>query len=212
MICNKRLRVAVRSLFAPLWSATRSRAALEPNARSIAARRSSSCFLHITTREEMRFPGPAPMMSELRGDATSFDAGADYYVASGQRKPMNPRVLGPYHREAILRGLEQGWSMWLAPDHAPPTRSRRRPSHPGALRHDRGVQTLFPIIVDHVNAGGLSLQRLVDSPRRPASAVLMMRQGPHWLGRRDFTIVRHEAQRDDPGCLESPRARKLTPQ
>jgi len=44
---------------------------------------------------------------------------------------------------------------------APHTLEEKAKPYPRAVGHD-GVQTLVPIMLDHVNAGRLSLQRFVD--------------------------------------------------
>ncbi|MFO7298512.1 MAG: amidohydrolase family protein, partial [Pseudomonadota bacterium] len=47
-------------------------------------------------------------------------------------------------------------------DHAPHTRDEKEHPYPQSHSGMTGVQTLVPIMLDHVNAGRLSLERFVD--------------------------------------------------
>ena len=50
----------------------------------------------------------------------------------------------------------------LGSDHAPHTREEKDHAYPASHSGMTGVQTLVPIMLDHVNAGRLSLARFVD--------------------------------------------------
>lgn len=50
----------------------------------------------------------------------------------------------------------------LGSDHAPHTREEKEHPYPESHAGMTGVQTLVPIMLDHVNAGRLSLSRFVD--------------------------------------------------
>jgi dihydroorotase len=50
----------------------------------------------------------------------------------------------------------------LGSDHAPHTREEKEHGYPHSHSGMTGVQTLVPIMLDHVNAGRLTLERLVD--------------------------------------------------
>jgi len=75
---------------------------------------------------------------------------------------MNPPVRGPVHRDAIWRGLQAGVVDVLGSDHAPHTLEEKTKPYPATPSGMTGVQTLVPIMLDHVNAGRLSLERFVD--------------------------------------------------
>jgi len=75
---------------------------------------------------------------------------------------MNPPVRDGAHREAIWAGLRSGVVDVLGSDHAPHTREEKDHPYPGSHSGMTGVQTLVPVMLDHVNAGRLSLQRFVD--------------------------------------------------
>jgi dihydroorotase len=75
---------------------------------------------------------------------------------------MNPPVRDARHRAAIWAALQSGVVDVLGSDHAPHLREEKEHPYPDTHSGMTGVQTLVPIMLDHVNAGRLSLQRLVD--------------------------------------------------
>ena len=58
--------------------------------------------------------------------------------------------------------MQQGVVDVLGSDHAPHTREEKAQPYPTAHSGMTGVQTLVPIMLDHVNAGRLTLARFVD--------------------------------------------------
>jgi dihydroorotase len=75
---------------------------------------------------------------------------------------MNPPVRDRAHRDGIWRGIQQGIVDVLGSDHAPHTLDEKAKTYPATPSGMTGVQTLVPIMLDHVHAGRLSLLRLVD--------------------------------------------------
>ena len=117
---------------------------------------------------------------------------------------MNPPVRGLDHRDAIWRGLEQGVVDVLGSDHAPHALEEKAKPYPESPSGMTGVQTLVPIMLDHVNAGRLSLQRFVDltsaGPQRLFGIVGKGRIAAGYDA--DFTIIdmkRSEMIRDSRG-------------
>ena len=66
------------------------------------------------------------------------------------------------HRDGLWQGLAQGVIDSVGSDHSPHTREEKSHAYPKTHSGMTGVQTLLPIMLDHVNAGRLSLARLVD--------------------------------------------------
>ena len=64
----------------------------------------------------------------------------------------------------------------LGSDHAPHTREEKAKAYPATPSGMTGVQTLVPIMLDHVNAGRLSLIRLRRSHQRRAGAPVRHRR------------------------------------
>lgn len=119
--------------------------------------------LHISTAEEMDF-------LESHKDWASVEvtphhltlAAPECYERLGTYVQMNPPVRDARHRDRIWQALADGVVDVLGSDHAPHTREEKDHAYPGSHSGMTGVQTLVPIMLDHVNAGRLSLQRLVD--------------------------------------------------
>ncbi|HXZ46823.1 MAG TPA: dihydroorotase, partial [Pseudolabrys sp.] len=84
------------------------------------------------------------------------------YERLGTLAQMNPPVRDATHRAGIWNGLNNGIVDVLGSDHAPHTREEKAKTYPASPSGMTGVQTLVPIMLDHVNAGRLTLLRLVD--------------------------------------------------
>ena len=105
---------------------------------------------------------------------------------------MNPPVRGPtIIGDAIWRGLEQGVVDVLGSDHAPHTHEEKQHAYPTSHSGMTGVQTLVPVMLDHVAAGRLSLARFVDlTSHGPARIFSIAGKGRVAAGYdADFTIV-----------------------
>ncbi len=79
----------------------------------------------------------------------------------------------------------------LGSDHAPHTLEEKAKLYPESPSGMTGVQTLVPIMLDHVNAGRLSLQRFVDlTSAGPKRLFGIVGKGRIAVGYdADFTIV-----------------------
>ena len=85
----------------------------------------------------------------------------------------------------------QGIADILGSDHAPHTRDEKDKPYPDTPSGMTGVQTLVPIMLDHVNAGRLTLARFVDmTSAGPARLFGIARKGRIAVGYdADFTVV-----------------------
>jgi dihydroorotase len=104
---------------------------------------------------------------------------------------MNPPVRDDSHRQGIWAGIADGTVDVLGSDHAPHTIEEKHPPYPESHSGMTGVQTLVPIMLDHVNAGRLTLERFVDlSSHGPARIFNIARKGRIATGYdADLTIV-----------------------
>jgi dihydroorotase len=118
-------------------------------------------------------------------------AAPDCYEKLGTRAQMNPPVRDASHRAALWRGLTQGVVDILGSDHAPHTLEEKAKLYPASPSGMTGVQTLVPLMLDHVNAGRLSLLRFVDlTSAGPARLFGIARKGRIAAGYdADLTIV-----------------------
>ena len=120
-------------------------------------------ILHVSTAAEMG-------LLALHKDVASVEvtpqhltlATPDAYDRLGTRAQMNPPLRDRAHQEQLWWGLSQGIVDVLGSDHAPHTFDEKSGSYPATPSGMPGVQTLVPVMLDHVNAGRLSLARFVD--------------------------------------------------
>jgi len=120
--------------------------------------------LHVTTAEEME------LLPDYRDVATvevtpqhlTLEA-PDCYERLGTFAQMNPPIRDGRHRAALWAALRAGTVDVIGSDHAPHTREEKTANpYPATPSGMPGVQTLLPLMLDHVAAGRLSLMRLVD--------------------------------------------------
>jgi dihydroorotase len=75
---------------------------------------------------------------------------------------MNPPVRDQRHQDALWAAIADGTVDVLGTDHAPHTRAEKDAGYPNSPSGMPGVQTLVPIMLDHVAKGRLTLERFVD--------------------------------------------------
>ncbi len=118
--------------------------------------------LHISTAEEIAFLKAHKDVASCEATPHHLTMTSDDYARLGTLLQMNPPVRDARHRDGIWHGIAQGVVDVLGSDHAPHTLEEKARSYPGSPSGMTGVQTLVPVMLDHVNAGRLTLQRFVD--------------------------------------------------
>lgn len=119
--------------------------------------------LHITTAEEILFLAKHKDVAtcEITPHHLSLVA-PDCYERLGSYAQMNPPVREVHHQAGLWYGIREGITDVLGSDHAPHTRAEKDKVYPNTPSGMTGVQTLVPLMLDHVNAGKLTLERFVD--------------------------------------------------
>ncbi|OHV60129.1 dihydroorotase [Mesorhizobium sp. LCM 4577] len=147
--------------------------------------------LHISTAEEIVFLQQHKDVATCEVTPHHLTLTADDYARLGTLIQMNPPVRDARHRDGVWHGVAQGIVDVLGSDHAPHTLAEKAKTYPASPSGMTGVQTLVPIMLDHVNAGRLTLQRFVDlSSHGPQRIFGMARKGRIAAGYdADFTIV-----------------------
>ncbi len=118
--------------------------------------------LHISTGEEIAYLADHKDVASVEVTPHHLTLDETAYTRLGTYAQMNPPVRDAIHREAIWGGVQNGVADILGSDHAPHTRAEKDHAYPASHSGMTGVQTLVPIMLDHVNAGKLSLSRFVD--------------------------------------------------
>jgi dihydroorotase len=119
--------------------------------------------LHVSTAQEVEFLAGHKDVASVETTPHHLTLEAPgCYERLGTRAQMNPPVRDAVHRAGIWDGIKSGVVDVLGSDHAPHTREEKAKTYPASPSGMTGVQTLVPIMLDHVNAGRLSLLRFVD--------------------------------------------------
>jgi len=147
--------------------------------------------LHISTAEEIEFLAAHKDVATCEATPHHLTLAADDYARLGTLIQMNPPVRASRHRDGVWYGIEQGIVDVLGSDHAPHTLEEKAKPYPESPSGMTGVQTLVPIMLDHVNAGRLSLERFVDLTSHGPNRIFgMARKGRIAVGYdADFTVV-----------------------
>ena len=118
--------------------------------------------LHISTAEELPLLAAARDVATVEATPHHLTLTADDYARLGTKLQMNPPVREARHREALWAAISSGLVDVLGSDHAPHTLEEKAKPYPQSPSGMTGVQTLVPVMLNHVNERRLSLQRFVD--------------------------------------------------
>lgn len=148
--------------------------------------------LHISTAEEMEFLAEHRDIASVEATPQhlTLEAPGIYEEIKG-RAQMNPPVREAHHIAGLWRGLQRGVVDVIGSDHAPHTLEEKAKPYPQSPSGMPGVQTLVPVMLDHVNAGRLTLERFVDLTSHGVQRIFGLsgkgRMAAGWDA--DFTIV-----------------------
>jgi len=119
--------------------------------------------LHVTSKDEIEFlAGHKDVASAECTPHHLTMAAPDCYERHGTFAQINPADPRRLHRDGLWRGIGQGIVDTLGSDHSPHTIAEKSQAYPKAHSGITGTQTYVPNMLDHVNAGRLSLLRFVD--------------------------------------------------
>jgi dihydroorotase len=119
--------------------------------------------LHVSTAEEMDLLARHKDIASVEVTPQHLTLAApEAFKALGTLAQMNPPLRDRAHQERLWWGLREGVVDVLGSDHAPHTLEEKAKSYPATPSGMPGVQTLVPVMLDHVNEGRLSLARFVD--------------------------------------------------
>ncbi len=190
---RKNLRIEGDPRSHPVWRDPV--AAMQATTRLVTIARETGArihVLHISTKEEIAYLRDHKDVASAEATPHHLTMAApECYERLGTRAQMNPPVRDASHRDMIWYGVNQGIIDVLGSDHAPHTAEEKAKTYPASPSGMTGVQTLVPLMLDHVNAGKLSLARFVDlTSAGPARLFNIAMKGRIAAGYdADFTIV-----------------------
>jgi dihydroorotase len=119
-------------------------------------------ILHITTKEEIDF------LSQHKGNIT-FEItpqhltiyAPDCYNKLGTYAQMNPPLRDKSHYDRLWYAVRNNLNDTIGSDHAPHLKENKEKKYPNSPSGMPGVQTLMPVMLNHVNEGKLTLSQLV---------------------------------------------------
>lgn len=155
-------------------------------------------ILHVSTAEELEYLGDYRDVATVEVLVNHLTQVApDAYDMLGGFGVMNPPIRGERHRQAAWAAVADGTVDVIGSDHAPHPRAAKLKPWPECPAGLTGVQTLVPVMLDHLAAGRLSLERLVDlMAAGPARVYGVLGKGRLARGYdADFTVVDLKARR-----------------
>ena len=154
--------------------------------------------LHITTGAEMALLAANKDIATVEATPQHLTLAApEAYERLGTLAQMNPPIRDAGERAALWQAVADGVVDIIGSDHAPHTREEKAKPYPASPSGMPGVQTLVPIMLDHVHRGHLTLSRFVDlTSAGPQRVFGIATKGRIAVGYdADFTVVDLKAKR-----------------
>ena len=120
-------------------------------------------ILHITTKQEVDF------LSQHKGNIT-FEITPQHltmyapncYDKLGTYAQMNPPIRDKTHYDRLWYAVKNNLNDTIGSDHAPHLKINKDKEYPNSPSGMPGVQTLMPVMLNHINEGRLSLNQLIN--------------------------------------------------
>lgn len=147
--------------------------------------------LHISTQEEIEFLSHHKDICTVEVLPQHLTLSApDCYDRLGSYAQMNPPIREQRHQDALWEGIKNGTVDIIGSDHAPHTKEEKDRGFPNSPSGMPGVQTLLPLMLNHVNNGKLSLDRLIELVCKNPAKLYSLNKGIIREGRdADLTII-----------------------
>ena len=119
--------------------------------------------LHVTTPAELELLGQNKDIATCEVTPQHLTlAGEEAYPRLGTLAQMNPPIRSGAHRDGLWHWLGQGVPDILGSDHAPHTLEEKAKPYPESPSGMPGVQTMLPLMLNHVAEGRTTLARVID--------------------------------------------------
>ena len=161
---RKKLREKGNVLTHPVWRNEETAMSSTRRIVKIAKRLNKKAhILHVTTKEEVDF------LSQHKGNIT-FEItpqhltlySPDCYQKLGTYAQMNPPIRDKSHYDRLWFAVRNNFNDTIGSDHAPHLKENKEKEYPNSPSGMPGVQTLLPVMLNHVNEEKLSLKQFVD--------------------------------------------------
>ena len=118
--------------------------------------------LHVTTKEEVDFLAmhKKNITFEITPQHLTLFA-PDCYNKLGTFAQMNPPIRKKEHYDRLWTAVDNSIVDVLGSDHAPHSKEDKNKKYPASPSGMPGVQTILPIMLNHVNKKKLSLEQLI---------------------------------------------------
>ena len=149
-------------------------------------------ILHVSTAEELDLLRQHRRLATVELLVNHLTQWApEVYERLGGYAVMNPPLRDRRHTEAAWAAVADGTADTIGSDHAPHPRAAKERPWPAVAAGLTGVQTLVPVMLNHVAAGRLTLERMVDlMAAGPARVYGLACKGRICAGYdADFTVV-----------------------
>ena len=149
-------------------------------------------ILHVSTGQEIEFLSKNKDVASVEITPQHLTLNApDCYDNLGSYAQMNPPIRDLSHQNKLWEGVNNGTADIIGSDHAPHTIEEKEKEYPNSPSGMPGVQTLVPIMLNHVNNGKLKLERFVElTSYNPSELFKIKEKGKIAIGYdADFTIV-----------------------
>ena len=119
-------------------------------------------ILHVTTKEEVDF------LSQNKGNIT-FEItpqhltmyAPDCYDKLGTYAQMNPPIRDKSHYDRLWYAIRNNYNDTIGSDHAPHLKINKDKPYPDSPSGMPGVQTILPVMLNHMNDGKIKLNQIV---------------------------------------------------
>ena len=120
-------------------------------------------ILHVTTKEEVDF------LSQNKGNVT-FEItpqhltiyAPDCYDNLGSYAQMNPPIRDKSHYDRLWYAVRNNYNDTIGSDHAPHLKINKEKPYPNSPSGMPGVQTILPVMFNHMNNGKINLNQIVN--------------------------------------------------
>ena len=160
---RKKLREKGNVLTHPIWRNEESAISSTRRIVKIALRLNKKAhILHVTTKEEVDF------LSQNKGNIT-FEitpqhltlTSPECYEKLGTFAQMNPPIRDKIHYDRLWYAVRNNYNDTIGSDHAPHLKENKLKDYPETPSGMPGVQTLMPVMLNHINEGRLKLEQLI---------------------------------------------------